>query len=138
MYRRRIPRSILHQILPEHRVPRHRAKRHPIIPRLITIQKLAPPLIMRLIQYREIRAPAGQVARSYINEEGSQTVAADIGRPAVGGREPVGVQVVSLVVSVLHELEGLEVGTRRVEALEEESSRLDAPDDGVAGYGGGL
>ena len=77
---------------------------------------------MRLIQYRETRAPAGQVARSYINEEGSQTVAADIGRRAVGGREPVGVQVVSLVVSVLHELEGLEVGTRRVEALEEESS----------------
>jgi hypothetical protein len=46
--------------------------------------------------------------------------------------------VVSLVVAVLHELEGLEVRAGRVEALEKESARLDASDNGVAGYGGGL
>jgi hypothetical protein len=48
------------------------------------------------------------------------------------------VQVVSLVVSVLHELEGLEMGTRDVEALKEEGSRLNAPNYGVSGDGGGL
>lgn len=47
-------------------------------------------------------------------------------------------QVVSLVVSVLHELEGLEVGTRDVEALEEEGSGLDTADYRIPSDGSGL
>lgn len=47
-------------------------------------------------------------------------------------------QVVSFVVSILHELEGFEVGPWDIEALEGEGAGLDAADYGVAGDGGGL
>jgi hypothetical protein len=46
--------------------------------------------------------------------------------------------VIALVVSVLDELEGLKVGARDVESLEEEGAGLDAADYGVAGYRCGL
>ena len=46
--------------------------------------------------------------------------------------------MIALVVSVLDELEGLQVGAGDVESLEEEGAGLDAADYGVAGYGGGL
>ncbi len=46
--------------------------------------------------------------------------------------------MIALVVSVLDELEGLQVGARGVESLEEEGAGFDAADYGVASYGGGL
>jgi hypothetical protein len=91
MYRRRIPHPILTQILPKHRIPRHRPKRHPILPRLITIHKLTPPLIILPLQNRKIRSPARQVPRSNINEERCEAVASYLGSRAVSGGKPVGV-----------------------------------------------
>lgn len=46
--------------------------------------------------------------------------------------------MVSLVVTVLHELQRFEVGPMCVEALEEERAGLDTANDGIASYGGGL
>lgn len=46
--------------------------------------------------------------------------------------------MIALVVSVLDELEGLKVGARNVESLEQEGAGFDAADYRVAGYAGGL
>jgi hypothetical protein len=116
-----IPPPTLQQIHPKHRVPLHRPKRQPALPRRIAIHNafVTPPPINRRIQPREIRPAARRAFGDvHVGEEGAHPVAADGGRGVLAGREPVRVEVVVLCRRVFDELEGLEVGAGRVVALE--------------------
>jgi len=69
MERRRIPTTILAEILPEHRISGHRFERNAILPRLIAVHERAPAPVARRIQDREVRAAARDVARGHVHEE---------------------------------------------------------------------
>jgi hypothetical protein len=132
MQRRRIPGAISPQIYPEYRIARHWPKRNTFLPGLIAVHKGTPSFIARRIQEREVCAAARDVRRCNVYEEGTEPVAAHGSGRLRSGGEPVCVVVVSLTASVLHKLEGLEVRTGHIEALEGEGARLYTADGVVA------
>lgn len=134
-----IPRTILQQILPEHRIADHRPKRNAVLPRLITINEFTPPLVPRRRHHREISAAARNIVRrGHVREERAQPVTAQRGRRVRRVRVPVRVEVVPLADAVLDQLHGLQVRARHVEPLEQQRALLDAADHGVARHVGRL
>jgi hypothetical protein len=108
---------ILEQIHPKDRISLHRPERHSLLRLLIAIHKLAPLLIPRRVQQREIRPAARQIARLHVRKERRCPVPACIWRDCLEWK-PVGVVVESLLLRVGHELERLEVCPGEIETLE--------------------
>ncbi len=104
---RRISTAILVQILPEHRIPRHRPECCSVLPRLVAVHKLAPALIVWRVQYRKVRASSSEIAGCNVYKERGQSVSAHFGCYLRWRFEPIRMEMVVFPISVLYKLQWL-------------------------------
>jgi len=93
--------TVLIEILPVDEITLDGTEGDAVVPRLVTVDEVAPTLVARRVQQREVSAATREVVGGHVTKEGRDSIAAQPGCCVVRIYKPVGVEVVALAGGVL-------------------------------------